>query len=101
MQWNKTPGAFEIRITATKDQARAGLVSTQHLSNSLQPKAGGTGTFQASHHSRTKWLLIGAAIAGGAVAGALVGRTEANKAGPVAAVVTTTIGPPVITIGHP
>ena len=29
MQWNKTAGPVQIRITAVKDQARAGIVSTQ------------------------------------------------------------------------
>jgi hypothetical protein len=102
MQWNKTPGPFEIRITATKDQARAGLVSTQTLSEAIAPalQAGGTGAFQASHHSRTKWLLIGAAVAGAAAAGFLVIQKEADKTA-VPSVVQTQIGVPVITIGHP
>ena len=30
MQWNKTAGAVQIRITAIKDQARAGIVSTEY-----------------------------------------------------------------------
>src|SRR5437764_4013393 len=60
MQWNKTPGPFEIRITAVKDQARAGIVSAQYLSDTVVAKAGG-GTFQPSHHSVGKWLLIAAA----------------------------------------
>ena len=29
MQWNRTAGPFEIRITAVKGQARAGVVSSQ------------------------------------------------------------------------
>src|SRR5580693_3788001 len=43
MQWNKNSGPVEIRITAVKDQARAGLISTQYLSDSVAPKAGGRG----------------------------------------------------------
>src|SRR5260370_5497026 len=35
MQWNKTPGPLEIRITAVKEQARAGIVSTQYLSDTI------------------------------------------------------------------
>src|SRR5258708_196342 len=49
MQWNKTPGPVEIRITAVKDQARAGLISTQYLSNAVASNAGGEGVFSASH----------------------------------------------------
>src|SRR5258708_25199991 len=75
MQWNKTPGPVEIRITAIKDEARAGIVSTQYLSDAIAPKAGGEGTFSASHKGRTKWVLI-AAAAGGAVAGLGFGRWE-------------------------
>jgi hypothetical protein len=100
MQWNKTPGPFEIRITAVKDQARAGLLSAQTLSDSAAAVAGGTGTFQASHHSRTKWILIGAAVLGAAGAGIVAGKMEASKTS-VAPVVQTTIAMPVITIGHP
>ncbi len=49
MQWNKTPGTVQIHITAVKEQARAGIVSTQYLSDSVAPKAGGEGVFTASH----------------------------------------------------
>jgi hypothetical protein len=103
MQWNKTPGAFEIRITASKDQARAGLVCSQTLSDAVAapPQSGGTGDFQASHHSRNKWLLLGAAIAGAAAAGVFVVAKEADKPAAVAPTVQTQIGTPVITIGHP
>lgn len=97
MQWNKTPGAFEIKVTASKGQARAGLAVSQSLSDTI--KAGGEGTFTASHHSRTKWILIGAAVAGGAAALGLRGGSKSAPLGP-----TTTplqIGNPSITVGHP
>ena len=67
MQWNKTAGDFDIKVTASKGQARAGMAVTQHLSDAV--KAGGEGTFSASHHSRTKWLIIAALVGGGAAAG--------------------------------
>ena len=100
MQWNKTPGPVEIRITTIKDEARAGIVSTQYLSDAIAPKAGGEGTFSASHKGRTKWVLI-AAAAGGAVAGLAFGRSKGTTttASPVGAV--TSIGNPSINIGHP
>ena len=57
MQWNKTPGTVQIHITAVKEQARTGIVSTQYLSDSVAPKAGGEGVFTASHNGH-KWLWI-------------------------------------------
>ncbi len=99
MQWNKNPGAFEIRVTASKGQARAGIAVSQFLSDSV--KAGGDGTFTASHHSRNKWLLIGAI---GAAAGAGFAFREATAKGALPAGPTTTplqIGTPTLTIGHP
>ncbi len=103
MQWNKTPGQFEIRITAVKNQARAGLISQQYLSDAAAPKSGGTGTFQASHHY-LKWLIVGGVVAAGAAGGMLFGRSEAAKAaaaGSTSATTPTVIGAPSITIGHP
>jgi len=98
MQWNRTAGTFEIRVTASKGQARAGVAVTQYLSDTV--KAGGEGTFTASHHSRTKWLIIGAVIGGGAAVGiGLRGSSKSTAAAP-----TTTplqIGNPTILVGHP
>ena len=101
MQWNKNSGPVEIRITAVKDQARAGLISTQYLSDSVAPKAGGDGVFSTSHKSRTKWILIAAGV-GGAAAGVLLARghgassTDSNTSS-----TGVVIGAPTITIGHP
>jgi hypothetical protein len=100
MQWNKTPGPVEIRITTVKDEARAGIVSTQYLSDAIAPKAGGEGTFSASHKGRTKWVLI-AAAAGGAVAGLAFGRSKSTAAASTPATPATSIGNPSINIGHP
>jgi hypothetical protein len=99
MQWNRVSGPFEIKITAVKDQARAGIVSTQYLNDSLAPKAGGQGTFTASHHSRTKWLLI-SAIGAGAVAGVAFSRSSSHSPSAAAASVGLQIGTPIIIIGH-
>lgn len=102
MQWNKTPGPVQIRITAVKDQARAGIISTQYLSDTLAPAAGGQGQFKASHGGH-KWLWI-AAIAGGAAAGGAFafmrsGTSSSGSANP--AVATLSIGAPSIIVGHP
>ena len=99
MQWNKTPGPVEIRVTTAKDEARAGIVSTQYLSDAIAPKAGGEGTFSASHKGRAKWVLI-AAAAGGAVAG-LALRSKSTTAAAAPPTTGVSIGNPSINIGHP
>ena len=90
MRWNRTPGPFELRVTAAKDQARAGIVISQFLSDRVAAGAGGAGEFHASH-SYKKWLLVGAALGAGALGGMLVaGRTSQQSAS------TAVLGPPVI-----
>lgn len=101
MQWNKTPGPVEIRVTAIKEQARAGIISTQYLSDSVAAKAGGEGVFSASHGH--KWLWIGvvaaAAVVGGGAAFAL--SRGSSAAAPATSTAAVTIGTPSITVGHP
>ena len=65
MKWNRQAGTFDVRITATKGEARAGTVSSQHLTETSGPSAPKLGS--ANH----KWLWI-ALVAGAAGAGAAV-----------------------------
>lgn len=101
MQWNKTPGTIQIRISAMKGQARAGIVSTQYLSDNVAPTAGGEGVFGASHGGH-KWLWI-AGIAGLAAGGAgyAVLRSQGASTSSNPAVAGLSIGVPSITVGHP
>jgi hypothetical protein len=101
MQWNKTPGTIQIHITAVKEQARTGIVSTQYLSDALAAKAGGEGVFTASHGGGHKWLWI-AAIAGVAAGGAAFALLR-SKGTPTTPAATTglSVGAPSITIGQP
>jgi len=101
MQWNKTPGTVEIRIGAVKEQARAGIVSTQFLSDNIAPKAGGEGVFTASHGGH-KWLWI-SALATGAAAGGAYALLNSRSSSPAAnpAVAGISIGAPSIVVGHP
>ncbi len=108
MQWNQTPGPVEIRITAVKDQARAGIISTVNLSETYTPElgvglhAGGQGQFKASHGGR-KWLWI-AAIAGAAAGGAgfALSRSQGSPSSSSAAAVNgLSVGAPSIIVGHP
>ena len=101
MQWNKTPGPVEIRITAIKDQARAGIISTQYLSDALAAKAGGEGTFSAPHKGHAKWILIAVAVGGGAAAGFTLARSKGTAAGAASGPVGVMIGNPSINVGHP
>ncbi len=102
MQWNKTSGTVQIHITAVKEQARAGIVSTQYLNDNATPTAGGEGVFKASHGGH-KWIWI-AAIAGLAAGGGYAGYalTRGGSSNPTNPVVAgLSIGAPSITVGHP
>ena len=101
MQWNKTPGTVEIHITAVKEQARTGIVSTQYLSDTVALKAGGEGVFTASHGGGHKWLWI-AGIAGLAAGGAAFALLRSKGApSPTTATTGLTVGAPSITVGQP
>ncbi len=97
MQWNKSPGTVEIRITALKGSVRAGTVSTQYISDKLPESSG----FKASHKRR--YLMIGAAVAGAAVLGLALGASGSSDtaAAPAAVVAPPSIGNPTVTIGKP
>lgn len=100
MQWNRTPGQFDIRVTAAKGHARAGVICQQYLSDKVEARSGGSGTFTTSHHIY-KWLLIGLAAGGGAL-GAMAFAQGRNERSPAAAPTPPpSVGIPVITIGHP
>ena len=94
LQVNRTPGKFEIRIVASKEQARAGMVSAQYI-------AGAAAVQAVKGHSR--WVTV-AAVAGGAAVAAILaaGRSGAPSAPAVtAAAPTLAIGTPAISVGKP
>lgn len=106
MRWNKQPGSFDVRITASKGAARAGTVCSQRLADSAGPSIS-LGGF--SH----KWLWIGlGAAAAGAAAGIAASRGSSGgscsgtvllPSNPCVATPSslgvTTIGQPSINIG--
>ena len=97
MQWNRTSGPFEIRITAVKGQARAGTVSSQFLSDAPEVKDAAAPKTHGSH--KLLWISViiaGAAVAG--VAGVVAGKGAAAAAG--SAATSLQIGAPTITLGH-
>jgi hypothetical protein len=97
---NRIPGRFQIRILASKEQARAGTVSFQYVA---EPKGGAATAATKSGASgagagRRKWMLLAAAVTGGAVVGIVASRGGA--ASPAAAVPGAP-APPVLSIGTP
>lgn len=119
IQWNRVAGAMAVRITASKGEARAGIISTQYLTEpagAQARRAGGESSSPRQQPSvdsgpRSKWVvvaaLVGAAAAGGVAAAARGGRGATPAAGPPPAattqppVPTVSIGAPVITVGRP
>jgi hypothetical protein len=113
MLLNRTPGRFAIRIVASKEQARAGIMSFQYISDG---KVGGetkngavpanpTKSGASVKRSPLKWVVIAALAAGAATAGALIaGKSGSNAtpaSTPTAPVATITIGGPSLTVGKP
>ena len=99
MQWNKVPGPFDIRVTAVKDEARAGIVSHQYLTDALAAKS--DKGFSAPHRFRSKWVLIGV-VAGGAAAGLALGHSGHSSLPVPVGPVAPAIGSPTLIIGpHP
>lgn len=99
MQWNRTEGSFEIRITAVKGQARAGTVCAVYLSKATAETGSSLPVKLARNH---KWMWITLAVVGGAGAAVAMGAAAGKSSTPVGAVATpTSIGIPTIAIGHP
>ena len=100
LQVNRMPGKFEIRIVVSKEQARAGAVSSQYVAE-LQ---GGAAAVPASQVLRGhgKWVALAVVAGGGAVAAIFA----TGKSGPAAPPTTPpgpalTIGTPAISVGKP
>ncbi|MGA3186216.1 MAG: hypothetical protein ABSF22_03830 [Bryobacteraceae bacterium] len=97
MQWNRTEGSFEIRITAAKGQARAGTVCAVYLSKaSVETDSAAPMKVSRNH----KWLWITLAVAGGAAIAVTVAALTRKPSLPVGPTATpTSIGVPTIAIG--
>jgi hypothetical protein len=107
MKWNRQAGAFDVSITATKGQSRAGTVCSQHLTETAGPSAAKGGS---SH----KWLWI-VLVVGAAGAGAAVGARSHSASSNCSSTVVLTqspcagsatsgaamIGTPTINLGAP
>jgi hypothetical protein len=98
MQWNRTAGALEVRVTALKGQARAGTTCSVYLSDSPEARASTARVGPKGH----RWLWIALAV-GGAAAAAVAVTAVAGK--PTTAVSSApagfSISSPSIILGHP
>jgi hypothetical protein len=108
MKWNGQAGAFDVRITATKGQTRAGTVCSQHLTEAPGPSV----TKGGSSH---RWLWIALAVGAAGAGAAIAARGHSGSSNCSATVVllqnpcasspsslgTTQIGTPTIALGTP
>jgi len=98
MQWNRTEGSFEIRITAVKGPARAGTVCPIYLSKTTAT-VDSPAPPKLAHSHKWMWIALGVAGAAGiGVAAAAMGGKASTPVGPT--VTPTSIGTPSIAIGH-
>jgi hypothetical protein len=108
-QANRLPGRFQIRIVASKEQARAGTVSFQYIGeaaggSTATPRSPTPTATATKAHSNRKWYAIAAAVAAGAAAGALASRGSSTPAAvtpPSPPPPAPTIGVPTISVGKP
>ncbi len=92
LRLNDLSGAFQIRIVASKEQARAGVVSMQYVADAR------SGLAAKSRSGKRKWLAAVALVGGGVGAGLLAAR----RSGPTsAAPAPPAIGSPTISVGQP
>jgi len=124
VQLNRTGGQFRIRITAVKEQARAGAISVQYIAENHSSAPASSGkpgpaaspqttpqataksgeitptTAKMGSGSHKKWIWLAAIAAAGAGA-AFVGASRASGSKSTVSSSVVSIGTPTITIGHP
>jgi hypothetical protein len=111
VQWNHTAGRFQIRIVASREQARAGMLSSQYIGESsartrTMPSTPSTPKAPDAHTAskgRTKWVVLVALLATGAAVGAVNGSRSTPQAAPqpAASAPVLSIGAATITVGKP
>lgn len=110
---NRMPGRIQIRIVASKEQARAGTVSFQYIAeaSAIASKGAPNGAPKSAPkvlRGPLKWVVLAALAGGAAAAGAvLAGKSSGTaSASPTPGATGTTavgiaIGSPSLTIGKP
>ncbi len=89
---NQTPGSFQIRVVASRGEARAGLLLNGYIA---EPRSG----IAARPRARRKWLVVALAVVAGAATAGLTTRDSAPASSPAPA--PPQVGPPAITVGKP
>jgi hypothetical protein len=102
IEFNRVPGRFEIRIVASKEQARAGTVSFQYIAGAGMAATAPTeaAKWQSGGHHRKKWLIIAAAAGLVAAGGSAALKRSAPAPAPASPPVLS-IGPPSVTVSKP
>ena len=108
LQANRTAGRFQVRIVASKEQARAGTVCWQFVgdagaapSEALATPAPALASAAKVSRGRIKWIALAAAAAGGVAAGVLAAGRSGNRTTPSGAAAPVTVGTPIVTVGKP
>ncbi len=95
LRLNRLSGRFQIRIIASKEQARAGTISFQYIA---EP---GSGAARAGSSWRGKWIALAAAVGGGAAAAFAVSHSRGNAPPAAMPVPPLAIGAPSISVARP
>jgi hypothetical protein len=127
LQLNRTGGPFRIRITAVKEQARAGMVVSQTIAENRaaipsRPAVEADGpknaaplpsadppstritptTAKIGRHLSKKWIILAVVAAGGGAALAGVSRSSSgSQSSAGSSSLAVSMGTPTITVGHP
>jgi len=108
IQWNRTAGPFQVRVTTVKGPSRAGVVIPHYLSDAVTEKPFAGMPVAAGGRSRGKWfyavLLVTAGVAAGGAAMGLsrYSKPAAQPAAAEALTAPTQVGAPTtIVIGKP
>ena len=98
IEFNRVPGRFEIRMVASKEQARAGTVTFQYIAGT-SPGAAASPAKSGRHH-RKIWLIV-AVVAGAGAAGGTMALVRPSPAATAESTAILTIGAPSITVSKP
>ena len=110
VQWSRATGPFQMRVTAAKGEARAGVLVSQYVSETspgtIKPQAllpAAAPFTSISKHSYSKWLIITSLVAGAAAGGlaATLGGGGGAKKQPAPAAASPAPPPPSVVIGTP
>ncbi len=101
MQWNRTVGAFDIRITAVKAQTRAGTLCSQYLTDAMSPHDSLSSKARAGPSHSHKLLWISLVVAGAAAGAAVIALSAKPPQSATASSSGVQLGTPTIILGHP